>query len=117
MDRTRRHRLDRLQIRAGPVIDLHELDRCPADLDEGDNHAAAGAIRLDDHVVTLEGGRKVVDLECHMWHRLDQVRVGRAFPVPLPLNTERIIQVIETVIFRCGSGISPSKELTVGIPT
>jgi pimeloyl-ACP methyl ester carboxylesterase len=32
MDRTRRHRLDRLQIRAGPVIDLHQLDRRPADL-------------------------------------------------------------------------------------
>jgi hypothetical protein len=45
-------------------------------------------------VMTLEGGRKVVDLECHMWRRLDQVRIRRAVPVPLPLNTERIIQMI-----------------------
>jgi len=82
---------DALQIRAGLVIDLHELDRRPADLDEGDCHATAGTIRLDDDVMALESSRKVVDLECHMRHRLDQVRVRRVFPVPLPLNTEGII--------------------------
>src|SRR5215472_16762665 len=78
----------------GLVIDLHELDRCAADLDEGDGHATAGTIRLDDDVMTFEGGREVINLECHMWHRFDQVRIRSAVPVPLPLNTERIIQVI-----------------------
>jgi hypothetical protein len=29
-----------------------------------------------------------------MWHRLDQVRIWRTVPVPLPLDTERIIQMI-----------------------
>jgi hypothetical protein len=57
---TRERRLGRLQIRAGLVIDLHGLDRCPVDLDEGDGHAAAWTIRLDDDVLTLEGGRKVI---------------------------------------------------------
>src|SRR5689334_16463792 len=37
-----------LQVRANVVIDLHEFDRCPADLDEGDQYARAGAVRLDD---------------------------------------------------------------------
>jgi hypothetical protein len=43
------------------VIDLHELDGCPVDLDEGDGHAAAWTIRLDDDVLSLEGGRKVIE--------------------------------------------------------
>src|SRR5215469_9273327 len=83
-----------LQIRAGPVIDLHELDRRPPDLDEGDGYARAGAVRLDDDIVALEGGRQVVDLECHVWHGLDQVGIGRGVPVPLPLDAERVVQMI-----------------------
>ena len=41
------------------MIDLHELDRCSADLDKGNGHATAGTIRLDDDVMPFEGGRKV----------------------------------------------------------
>jgi hypothetical protein len=62
------------------VIDLHEFDRCPADLDKRDHHATAGTIRLDDDVPTLEGSRKISDLECHIWHRLHQVRIRRTVP-------------------------------------
>jgi hypothetical protein len=42
------------------VVDLHEFDRCPADLDEGDRHAADGAVRLDDDAMAREGDREVV---------------------------------------------------------
>jgi predicted DNA-binding ribbon-helix-helix protein len=28
--------------------------------------------------MALEGDRKVLDLECHMWHSLDQVGIRRA---------------------------------------
>jgi len=66
----------------------------PADLDEGDGHATAGTVRLDDDVPAFEGGRQVVDLEGHMRHRLDQVGIGCVVPVSLPLDAERIAQVI-----------------------
>jgi hypothetical protein len=39
------------------VIDLHELDRGPADLDEGDQHTAAGTVGLDDDLLAVQGGR------------------------------------------------------------
>jgi hypothetical protein len=76
------------------VADLHELDRSPLDLDEGDEHAAAGAVGLDDDLLAIQGGRQVVHLERHVRHRLDQVGVGRVVPVPLPLDAERVAQVI-----------------------
>src|SRR5262249_11202955 len=57
-----------LEIRAGHVVDLHELDRRPADLDEGDHDATTGTVRLDDDVLVLEGGGQVVDLESHVRH-------------------------------------------------
>ena len=41
----------------------------------------------DAKVQAYERGRQVADLERHMRHRLDQVRIRRAVPVPLPLNT------------------------------
>ena len=79
-----------LQIGAGLVIDLHEFDRSPADLDERDDHAAAGTVRLDDDVLARDGGRQVTDLERHVRHRLDQVGIGRVVPVALLLDAERI---------------------------
>ena len=76
------------------MVDLHELDGCPADLDEGDGNTRAGTVRLDDDVMTLEGGRQIVYLERHVRHRLDQVGIGGVVPVPLPLDAERVVQVI-----------------------
>src|SRR6201987_408682 len=83
-----------LEIRAGHVVDLHELDRRPADLDEGDHDATAGTVRLDNDTLVLEGGGQGVDLESHVRHGLDQVGIGRILPVALPLDAERISLMI-----------------------
>src|SRR6185437_6538453 len=83
-----------LEIRADHVVDLHELDRRPADLDEGDQDATAGTVRLDNDVLVLEGSAQVVDLESHVRHGLDQVGIGRILPVALPLDAERISLMI-----------------------
>jgi hypothetical protein len=39
-------------------------------------------------------GRAPVQLEGHVRHGLNKIGIRRAFPVPLPLNAKRIIQVI-----------------------
>src|SRR5215472_14567001 len=82
------------QVGPGLMIDLHELDRGAADLDEGDDHARAGTVWLDDDMVALQGRREVVNLERHVRHGLYKIRIRCAFPVPLPLNAKWIIQMI-----------------------
>jgi hypothetical protein len=59
-----------LEIRAGHVVDLHELDRRPADLDEGDQDAAAGTVRLNDDVPVLEGGCQI-ECEFDSWYAVE----------------------------------------------
>jgi hypothetical protein len=76
------------------ALDVHEFDRRTADLDEGDGYAAAWVVRLDDDPLAFEGDRQIVNFECHMRHRLDQFGIRRIVQVALPLNTERVIQMI-----------------------
>jgi hypothetical protein len=45
-----------------------------------------------------EGDREAVHLECHMRHRFDQVRVGRAVSVPLPLDAAGTISTVRVAI-------------------
>ena len=87
-------RLAPLQVRSGLVIDLHQLNRGSVDLHEGDDYAAAGAVRLNDDVMAVQRRLQVVNLECDVRHCLYQVWIRRAIPVPLPLNAERIVLMI-----------------------
>src|SRR5215469_2481699 len=87
-------RLAPLQVRSSLVIDLHQLNRSSVDLNEGDDYAAAGAVRLNDDVVAGQRRLQIVNLECDVRHRLDQVWIRRAIPVPLPLNAEGIALMI-----------------------
>ena len=45
-----------------------------------------------------EGDREAVHLECHVRHRFDQVRVGRAVSVPLPLDAAGTISTVRVAI-------------------
>src|SRR5215469_3385362 len=84
------------ELQVGPrlVIDFHELDRGSVNFDECHRNAPAWAVWLDDDPMPAQLCDQIVNLECHVRNRLDQLRVRRAVPVPLPLDPKGIVQVI-----------------------
>jgi hypothetical protein len=104
------------EVRPHRVIDLHQLDRCAAHLDEGHRDAGARLVGLDDDALAGERGVEVVDLERDVGDRLDELGVGGVVPVPLPLDAVRVVLVVADGDSQVGSGISPSKRSLVGMP-
>jgi hypothetical protein len=82
------------KVWSGQVIDLHQLDGCPSHLDESDPDARAGAVRFDEDVLTLQRLLQIVDLEGDVRDGFHHLGIGCAFPIPLPLDPERIVLMI-----------------------
>jgi hypothetical protein len=82
------------KVRPDRTIDLHQLDGCPSDLDEGNPDAWAGAVRFDDDVVTSQRILQVVDLEGDVGNGFHKIGIRRAFPITLPLDTKGIVLMI-----------------------
>ena len=82
------------------MIDLHQLDGCPSHLDEGDSHAWAGAVWLDNDVLTLQRFVQIFDFERNMRDGFYQFGIWRTFPIPLPFvlpNSELEVKLLSSV--------------------
>src|SRR6516165_2166487 len=83
-----------LHILANCSIHLQQFYGCAVHFDECDDHAAAWTVGLDDDLLSLDCGLKIVNLKRDMCDRLYKIRIGCPLPVPLPLDAERIVLVI-----------------------
>jgi hypothetical protein len=64
------------------------------DFDKCNRDARTRAVRLDDDAVVRERPFQVIDLEGDVRHSLHELRIGRVVPVPLPLDPERVVEMI-----------------------
>jgi hypothetical protein len=96
------------------AINLEQFNRSAGNLYDRDNHSRTWAVPRNDDFVPVYGLLQVVHLEGHMRDGLDEVRIGRTLPVPLPLDAEGIALMITHRDFQVGKIDFPFKATRCG---
>jgi hypothetical protein len=71
-----------------------KLNGRSAYLDERNEYPRTGYVRFNDDSLSFQRSSEVVNLENEVRNRLDEIRIGRVVPVPLPLDTEWVVAMV-----------------------
>jgi hypothetical protein len=106
----------RSKVPSDGAIYLEEFDRSAGNLDERDNHSRTGAVRRNDDFLPVYGPAPGRPPRKPHGDGLDEVKVGRTLPVPLPLDAEGITLMITHRDFQVGKIDFPFKASRCGMP-